>query len=124
MFLPQIIKIVRSQFGLRRTFTVFNPHGRFVGGRPPTFHVHGERGFSSNSPSESDEFVRSKVARLQFVAPSRVDPNRSLVTWADAPCPVLILRDVAAGPTNEPGMQRRNLLLNIMANSICGVAWH
>ena len=107
-----------------RSIAVFNPRGRFVSSGPTTFYVHGERRLGSNPPRKLDEFICSKVARLQFIPPSGIYPNRPLVAGTDAPSPVIVLRNIAAGPTNKCRVQQADLLFDIAANSVFSVTWH
>src|SRR6202022_4030113 len=89
---------------------VLNPGGRLFRRRTASGDVHGNRWLRAHSPSELDEFVGAEVARLRLVRPGEIDPRWTLVARTDAPPPMVILRDVSAGPADESGMQPPNLL--------------
>ena len=65
-----------------------------------------------------------EVAWLQFVSPRCIHPDWPVIARTDAPFPVIVLGDVSARPTNEPRVQSRYALFNVVADTSFGVAGH
>src|ERR1700737_4592777 len=101
----------------RRPIAVLNPGSCLFWRRTTSGDVHRNRWLRAHSPSELDEFIRAEVARLRLVCPGEIDPRWTLVARTDAPRPMVILRNVSAGPADESGMQPTNLLEYIATHS-------
>src|ERR1043166_554821 len=101
----------------RRSVTVFNPRRSFFDSRTATFDVDRDGRFGTRSARECHELVSAEVARLGFILPRQVGPGDALVARVDAPQPVIVLRDVAAGPANKRRVELFDLFENIATHT-------
>ena len=88
----------RAVSGSRRTVYIFNPGCGFRRCRASTVHVHGDRWFDAEAAAEGEVLVGAKVVRLGRVTPGDIRPDGAQITRPNAPLPVVILRNVTAGP--------------------------
>ena len=108
--------------GRGRPVAVLDPGRGLFRGRASAFDVHRDRGLGAHAAAERDELVRADVAGLGLVLPGEVDPDGALVAGPDAPRPVVVLGDVAAGPAEEGRPQRRHQRLDVGPHAAHGVA--
>ncbi len=105
----------------RGAVAVLDPGRRLFRGRAPPFDVHRDRRLRSHPSAEGNELVGADVAGLGLVLPGEVGPDGAAVAGTDAPRPVVVLRDVAAGPAEERGPQRRHERLDVGPDSAHGI---
>ena len=92
--------------------------GGLLGGRAAPFDVDRQRRLGADPPAERDVFVGSEVAGLGLVLPRQVRPRRPAIPRADTPDPVIVLRDVAPGPTKEGGPERLDALEDVRPHAV------
>ena len=114
----------RAVLGVRRAVHVLDPRGSLVRRGAGALHVDDEVRLRADRPAERDELVAAEIARLALVPPRLVDPGRTPVARTDAPLPVVVLRDVAAGPADERRLQRLDALEHVGADAVDGIARH
>ena len=116
-----VLRAQRSILGRRGAVDVLDPRRGFIGGRTATLDVDDEMRLGAEVLAEADELVSAEVARFALVRPGQVDPLGPLVARPDAPHPVIVLRDVPAGPADEARAERLDPLEHVGPHLVHGI---
>ena len=97
---------------------------RFDDRRAASLDIHDDVGFGTYQLAEFQVFERAEVRGLRIVVPRHVHPERPLVTRADPPLPVVVLRDIASRPAHERRAQGSDLGHYVRSQPSLSIAGH